>query len=215
MKGELMTMGASTESANKAQIAERLDQNIARVRNLVDIYERHLAGSGSGRRGHKTNDVLRAAAVLLHASVEDLLRSLAYWRLPGASAEVLDKIPLASVAPASKFALGALATYRNKTVAEVIDISVNQYLERSNYNNPDEVSALLSSVGINVTKVNMWFTQLKELMDRRHQIVHRADRDETGGSGNYAVRSINRNTVRWWIDAVEKFGKAVLDELPA
>lgn len=199
----------------KAQISERFGQNIVRVRNLIDVYETYLAGAGPGRRGHAKTDVLRAATVLLHASVEDLLRSLAYWKLPQASADVLNQIPLVSIAPATRFALGALAAHRGQTVDDVITASVNGYLERSNYNNPDEVAAFLQSIGVEVARVNGWFGTLDELMKRRHQIVHRADRDETGGRGRYAVRSIGRKKVRQWIDTAEGFGNAVLDEIAA
>jgi len=197
----------------KDQIAERFSQNVARVRNLVDVYETYLAGQGKGRRGHARTDVLRAATVLLHAAVEDLLRSLAYWKLPLANAEVLDKIPLISAAPAMRYSLGALASHRGKSVDDLIIASVNGYLERSNYNNPEEVASFLTSIGIDVAKVDGWFPKLDEIMKRRHQIVHRADRDETGGKGKHAVRSIGRKKVREWIDAAEELGEAVLNEV--
>jgi hypothetical protein len=199
----------------KDQIAERFAQNLARVRNLVDIYENHLAGEGQGRRSHAKTDVLRAAVVLLHAATEDLLRSLAYWKLPAASAEVLAKIPLVTAAPAMKFTLGELSAHRGKSVDEVITESVNGYLDRSNYNNTDEVASFLTSIGIPLANVNARFTQLEDVMKRRHQIVHRADRDETGGQGNHAVRSIGQATVRNWISDVESFGNALLNETPA
>lgn len=203
------------ETLSKVQIAERLAQNIARVKNLVDVYEKHLKGQGSGRRGYTKTDVLRAATVLLHATVEDLLRNLAYSKLPNASPEVLDKIPLVSAFPSMKYSLGALAAHRGKTVDEIISASVKGHLERSNYNSSDQVGSFLTSIGIDVAKVNSWFPKLDELMKRRHQIVHRADRDETGGSGRHRVRSIGRNKVREWIDTAESFCKAVLDEITA
>jgi hypothetical protein len=199
----------------KDHISQRFAVNIARVRSLVAIYEEHLAGAGSGRRGHVKTDVLRAATVLLHASLEDMLRSLAYWKLPSANAETLDKIPLVTAAPAIKFSLGALTAHRGKTVEEVITASVNGYLERSNYNNVEEIASFLGSIGVTVANVNGQFPVLEELMKRRHQIVHRADRDETGGRGRHAVRSIGRHKVGKWADAAEAFCNAVLDEMPA
>lgn len=199
----------------KDRIAQRFSENIARVRNLVDIYSNHLAGSGSGRRSHSKTDVLRAAVVLLHAAMEDLLRSLAYWKLPAANADTLAKIPLVTVAPAMKFGLGELVAHRGKSIDDVIAESVNGYLERSSYNSTAEVASFLTSIGIPLANVNSKFTQIDELMKRRHQIVHRADRDETGGQGNHAVRSIGQVTVRNWIDDVESLGNAVLDEMPA
>jgi hypothetical protein len=196
------------------EIRERVTQNIGRVRNLVSIYDNTQAGRGRGRRGHAKTDVLRAATVLLHASLEDYLRSLAYWKLPLAGPDVLDKIPLKSTAPATKFPLGALCSHRGKTVDDVIKESVNEYLERSNYNNTREVANFLQSIGVDPTRVNSTFPAIDELMGRRHQIVHRADRDETGGRGNYAVRSIGRTKVCEWIDAAESLCNAVLDEVP-
>jgi hypothetical protein len=197
----------------KDRIVGRFTENIARVRNLVDIYSTHLSGSGGGRRSHSKTDVLRAAVVLLHAATEDLLRSLAYWKLPSASGEVLAKIPLIATGPAAKFSLGDLSAHRGKAVDAVISESVNGYLERSNYNNTDEVASLLTSIGVSVVRVSTHFTQLAEVMSRRHLIVHRADRDETGGRGNHSVRSIGPVTVSNWITGVEGFGIALLNEI--
>lgn len=199
----------------KERISERFSENIARVRNLSDIYTTNLAGAGAGRRGHSKTDVLRAAVVLLHAALEDLLRSLSYWKLPAAHPDVLAKIPLSTVAPAAKFSLGDLAAHRGKSVEDVITESVNGYLERSNYNNVEEVTRFLASVGVDVASVNMWFPKMTEVMQRRHLIVHRADRDETGGSGNHSVRSIGSAQLKKWINAVEGFGAALLNEIPA
>ena len=81
----------------KVEISNRFDLNIKRVKNLVSIYRLILSGPGKGRRGHQESDVLRAATVLLHASMEDVLRSLAYWKLPTAAPAVLDNIPLVGV----------------------------------------------------------------------------------------------------------------------
>ncbi len=199
----------------KQAISDRLGDNIARVRNLVSLYETSLAGAGQGRRGHAKTDVLRAATVMLHASVEDCLRSLAYWKLPLAASDVLDRIPLVTAAPATKFSLGALAAHRGQSVEEVITASVNGYLERSNYNNVQEVTSFLQAIGVNVANVQRWFAPLEEMMKRRHQIVHRADRDETGGRGRHSVRSIGRHKLHEWIDTAEGFCNAVLNEVPA
>src|SRR3989338_2368197 len=104
----------------KQPIVDRFALNISRVKNLVAIYQSTLAGTGQGRRSHQKTDVLRAAVVLLHASVEDVLRSLAYWKLPNAATGVLDQFPLVGNGPAMKFSLGALAAHRGKTVDDVL-----------------------------------------------------------------------------------------------
>lgn len=198
----------------KAAIESRFQMNIARVRNLTDIYRNHLMGSGPGRRDHSKTDVLRSAVVMLHAAMEDLLRSIAYWKLPAASAQTLGKIPLISNGPAVKFNLGDLSNHRGKTVNEVIESSVNGYLERSNYNNTAEIAAFLESVGIDVNQVNAHFPNVEPAMKRRHQIVHRADQDDTAaGRGHHRVTSIGIGSVENWISSIEAFGNAVLNEV--
>ncbi|WP_152540910.1 HEPN domain-containing protein [Luteimonas huabeiensis] len=198
----------------KAKIQQRITGNITRVRNLIQIYETHLMGKGSGRRGHLQTDVLRAATVFLHASLEDFLRSIAYWKLPDAGKEVIDKIPLAGLnRNASKFSLGELVAHKGKTVDNLIKESVDEYLERSNYNNTEELALFLSSVGMDPSAVNSRFSDLEALMSRRHQIVHRGDIDESGGRGNSRIRSLGRSPVGVWISAVEDFSTAVLARL--
>ena len=199
----------------KATIEQRFNENLARVENLVKIYQDHLAGSGPGRRSHHKTDVLRAAVVLLHASMEDLLRSLARWKLPEATPAVLSKIPLLSAAPALKFDLGALAAHRGEPVTALIEASVAGYLDRSNYNNTTELATLLESIGVGVAQVNAQFDELSILMNRRHLVVHRADRDDQGGQGHHSVRSIGRTQVQDWVNAVREFGKNVLNQVPA
>lgn len=197
----------------KQEISDQLIENLDRVKNLVLIYETYMAGEGSGRRAHHKTDVLRAATVLLHASLENLLRSLAYWKLPMTGANVLDQFPLVGNAPAMKFSLGALVSLRGKSVDEVIKNSVDAQLERSNYNNTGEVARLLTQIALNIAAVESTFSELDELMSRRHQIVHRADIDATGGRGNHKIRSIGVATVNRWIANVEIFSVAVLSQV--
>lgn len=196
----------------KQEITDRFALNIARVNNLVAFYKNQLAGQGQGRRGHKETDVLRAATVLLHASVEDVLRSLAYWKLPAATTQVLDQIPFAG-GTAMKITLGTLSAQRGKSVDEVIKESVNASLERSNYNNALEVCSLLKSIGLNTAPVQPHLDALEIAMKRRHQIVHRADANPTLGQGNHRVASISPATVNRWVANTENFVQAVLAQV--
>lgn len=194
----------------KQEITDRFALNIARVKNLVAIYTNLLAGEGQGRRSHKETDVLRAATVLLHASVEDVLRSLAYWKLPAAAHQVLDQIPFAG-GVATKITLGTLSAQRGKSVDDVIKESVDANLERSNYNNAGEVCSLLQSIGLNPVAVQHYLPALENAMKRRDQIVHRADANP--GRGNHRVASIAPPTVNGWIANTEQFVQAVLAQV--
>jgi hypothetical protein len=198
----------------KQQIEQRFTQNIARVKNLVNIYRTQLAGPGKGRRGHQTTDVLRAATVLLHASLEDVLRSLAYWKLPAAPPAELDKVPLVGD-KALKFTLGALAAHRGKTVDEVIKESTDASLERSNYNNLRDVTTLLQAIGLKTVPLESYMATLNLAMQRRHQIVHRADANPNPqpGRGNHRVASISPAKLEDWMNNTEQFVQAVLAQV--
>jgi hypothetical protein len=198
----------------KQQIEQRFAQNISRVKNLVDIYRNQLAGPGKGRRGHQTTDVLRAATVLLHASLEDVLRSLAYWKLPAAAPAELDKVPLVGD-KSLKFTLGALAAHRGKTIDDVIKESTDASLERSNYNNPGEVTNLLHAIGLNTVPLAPYMATLNLAMQRRHQIVHRADANPNPqpGRGNHRVASISPANLDDWMGNTEQFVQAVLAQV--
>ena len=187
----------------KQQILDRLEVNLARAETLVLIYKTHLKGSGRGRRGHAKTDVLRAAVVFIHASVEEVLRSIAYWKLPLAGQDYLDTLFLPG--EGKKVALGALVAHRGKSVDEVITQAVNDELEKSNYNNPKEIAALCTSVGVPLHEVNGHFSVIDQMMKRRHKIVHRADRSEIVGRGQYQFAHISPEQVDTWIGAARAF----------
>lgn len=191
------------------------DQNIARVESLVSLYQAHASATGKGRKPASVLDILRAAVVLLHASLEDLLRGVAAWKLPLAGKSALDEIPPSGTGPnLKKLALGDLVAYRGRSIDEVISASVDEYLVRSNYNSTKEIASLMKSVGVDPGKVNAKFSGLEALMLRRHQIVHRADRQAAvRGSGDHRVRAINRQTVERWIADAKAFVDVTLSEL--
>lgn len=192
----------------KNEIEDRLEKNLSRVKNLVDIFENYAPEK---TKKVKDTDILRAATVFLHATLEDFLRSIAAWKLPLAPAEKLEGIPLAGKERKPKFSLGDLADHRNKRVGELIKLSVEEYLERSSYSNTTEISNLLKGIGITIEKVKSSFTDISKLMKRRHQIVHRVDRKHTTGK----AASLTKDDVNCWIDAVKKFTSNVLGEIPS
>ena len=199
--------------ALKDSIQHRIDENLARVESLKKIYV-SIRGQGQGRRDASKADILRAAVVLLHASLEDFLRSLSRWKLPSeGTKQALDKIPFAGSGRPEKVLLGYLAGYRGKTVDELIGESVDSYLDRSNYNNVTQIFSALKVIGVEIDLPKPIYTYLNDMIKRRHLIVHRADRDDTGGYGKHRVKSISAGTVEIWTDAVRNFSSLVLAEL--
>jgi hypothetical protein len=193
----------------KEDISRRFDLNIARVRGLITSYEGALPGV-QGRPTVTTTDILRGAVVFLHASLEDLLRSILEWKLPSTTkTEHLTEVPLDGE-KLRKYTLSDVAKHRGKSVDELIESSVRTSLERSNFNDVEEVAIVLQKAGIANTTLDTHGADLASMMKRRHWIVHRADRNSGQGQGQFAAQSLRPDTVKAWVASVETFGKAVL-----
>jgi Arc/MetJ-type ribon-helix-helix transcriptional regulator len=197
----------------KQSITRRFDDNLERVRGLVALYE-SLGTTGSGRRPTNVSDVLRAAVVMLHATLEDLIRSLLEWRLPTASSKVLADIPLPGKVPGKKHDLGDVAEFRGRSVDDLIRDAVQTHLSQSNYNDMGQVVSALKSVGLRSDAIqDEDKTRLIAMMKRRHWIVHRLDVNPTRGSGQHAAQSLGVQKVLLWLEAVNRVGRCVLDQL--
>jgi hypothetical protein len=196
--------------AEREEIEEQFQANVERVRGLVTLYE-EIVPEGPGRKPVPVADLLRAAVVLLHATLEDLLRSLAEWKLPGASAASLGGIWFADARKSKeKFDLGDLADFRGQTIDSVITRSVKAHLDRSSYNHPGEIAEILDRIGVSYTIPTSQRNALAAMMSRRHQIAHRADRNPLSGSGHQRAVSISASIVNRWIGVVEAVGTEIL-----
>lgn len=192
----------------------RFEENIERVEKLVSLY-RSLSRAGQGRRPVNSSDVLRAAVVMLHAALEDFFRSVAREQLPSAQPDALEAVPLAGTRElhAKKFTLGDVAKFRGQSVDEVIEASVCEYLDRSSFNNPGDIKQLLNTLRVNADAVDAPWSAVAEMIDRRHWIVHQADRNPNQGRGHHRARSIGMGKVDEWTTAVRSLIDAVKTEL--
>jgi hypothetical protein len=189
------------------------DENLNRVERLIDIH-RSIPAHVASRRSIGAGDVLRASVVLLHASLEDLLRQVARHRIPLGSEETLNGIPLkGTIGRAEKFALGKLAAFRDMTVEDLISDSVRSYYNSAvTFNNVGDVSSVLEQSRIKQDSVRRFYPLLAEMMQRRHQIVHRADWKGRIGGGRDADK-LSPATVARWKSNLRRFGDKVLELL--
>lgn len=199
----------------KSELEARVRANIDRVRGLVLLYGR--TASGQGRGDVASTDLLRAAVAFLHATCEDLIRSITSWKLPQISnAEKLAELPLGGVTRDDrpgpiKFDLQLLAEHhRDRTVQDLINVSVEEALQRATFNNPSELHRALDRLELAGPWLGPHKSSLVPLMRRRHWIVHRLDRNEISGRGHHVARSLARATVERWTRAVEDFAAALL-----
>ena len=191
-------------SAAISDILWASERNIERVDNLVKIYRDQLGGSGSGRKPVNSTDLLRAAVVFLHSTVEDFLREIAQLRLPFAAEGVINGVPLAGLrGRPEKFFLGKLTNFRGITVDELLEKSVAEYLDRFTVNNIPELERLLEWLDLTPDGIDDYKKHLGELMERRHHIVHQADKSTTTGRGTHRTRSIRVSQIDEWTWAVK------------
>jgi hypothetical protein len=188
----------------------RFRENLERVRSLIVLYDR-VTGSASGRPSVQGSELLRIAVVFLHAALEDLLRGVAEWRLPAASTEVLSQIPfVGGDGRRTTLTLGDLAAHRDRPVGYVISKSVIAYLDRSSYNNPQDIARLLGQIGLPQKAIERLMkahaVKLRAIMSRRHKIAHRLDRNDATGRGHHAAYSIGKIIVEKWLRDVRQFG---------
>jgi hypothetical protein len=190
--------------------ADRIKENQERVSRLLEFYDEVL----NKREGGK--DVLRAAVVFIHAYLEDFLRTLASELLPGGDESCLKDIPLAgsgtgSFGRSEKFVLGQLAQHRGKTVDEILRQSVSDYFSRSTFNNTKDITALLTRLGLKPEDHNRDFAAIDQMIQRRHQIVHRADR--VNEDGTLVLQPIKRSQVTEWLEATHNFTATLMGPL--
>jgi hypothetical protein len=113
-----------------------------RVVVLIDLAQAPQNEAGEPVGIHR-QDLLRAAVVLLHATVEEFLRYVGTLYLPHSPEEVLNSVSiLGSEDPLrpEKFYLGRLVRHRGKTVEQLIEQSVAAHLERMTFSNTSVLS---------------------------------------------------------------------------
>lgn len=200
----------------REKIEARFRSDISRASGLVTLFRWHASG-GADERPEQMPDLLRAAVVMLHASLEDLFRSIAEWKLPTANPDSLERIPLASSEKdKERFTLVDLAEFRGQSVDSVIARSVGRYLERSSYNHPGDLTEVLRKTGVEFTIPGDLKIKLAAMMSRRHWIAHRVDRDlseEVDPRRQQVGLSILPELVSDWKNTVIAVGETVLREL--
>ncbi len=187
--------------------------NMSRVSQLLSLYT-SLKKNQAFMSNSATDDILRLSVVFIHSTLEEFLRRLAIELLPKADEKTLNNIPLITKAGrAEKFALGSLARLKGKTVDEVITESVENYYEHSNFNNTTQINLLFTDLGIDTSKVKHHFSELNNLMNRRHRIVHRGDKVKESQEDFGVLVTIKIEEVYKWQQTVAEFCASVIGDI--
>jgi RiboL-PSP-HEPN len=188
----------------------RVATNVARAKFLVEFVESFLSDKATFSRIR--DDILRAAVVFLHATLEDFLRYIGSRYIPSGEEDALNKISLigSSDSPRpEKFFLGKLAKHRGKMVDQLIHECVAAHLQKVSFNNTTDICQLLESAGIRSDKFKDSYPSLGELMARRHQIVHHADLLPSDEKFERDAAPIEASKVTEWYHTTMNFMSAV------
>jgi hypothetical protein len=187
-----------------AEIRTRLGSNLQRVEGLAALSEWIEFPARS--------ELLRASVVLLHATLEDVLRSILELRLPTANPDHLAMLEFAvGDRPKDRLSMSELAKHRGKTVDQLIGERIRAYLERSNFNKVEDVVHALERANIETNLLHPYKDALAALMQRRHWIVHRADYfSSVEAPGALQLRPISVATVETWRESVESVCAEIL-----
>jgi hypothetical protein len=190
-------------AAMRDEIEIRFKANLDRVRAIVVAYQGR-ARPGSGQQAVHATDLLRAAVVFLHATMEDVLRSALEWKWPETtSRELLSDVPVLGHNRDGKIELADLLPHRGTSVNDLIRRSVQTHLERTSFNHVGDVKKAIERMGLDPAVVTPYQGDLASLIARRHNIVHRADRLDGQGSGYHGAASLGQGLVSRWTASVE------------
>ena len=205
---------------------ETYQENIKRVKNFITLYENATQGTGAGRKGVKGTDILRAGVVFLHSTLEEYLRTIILnakkdmlTQSKDSFQKVLGNVALpgdnSGKSNVKKYTLVDFWDQKDKTVMEVISESLYDKVGYLTFNEYSHIVASLKEIGINLEKNYNVEGLIDNYINRRHKIVHEADKNATSGKGNFRSSPINTKTLNAWIDAVDAMVidiQALIDE---
>lgn len=197
-----------------AVIRSKFQKNLRRVRHLLEVFR--TLHPGQERPSELHADVVRAAILFLHATLEDLLRSGEELRFPQAPAAAFKRLQWVrqikgEERTSEKLGLEEFAAaFRGQTVDEVLMQVFQKHHERSNYNNQQDVVGALERMGLDTKPFEEFFPDLHAMMKRRHEIAHRADinRRLPQMTNRVIVKVAER-----WLQTVEAFGNRLVTSL--
>lgn len=185
-------------------ITSAFNENIDRAFRLVR-YATKSNFDGSTPNEIKTfiEDILRSCVVLAHSSLETALRDIFTRRLKEKAKTEAPRVPLVGLQRNEKFNWENLYHHRQKTVEQIIDESIDDYISRISFNSTTDIANHLRELKVDLKYVTPLFSDLEGMIQRRHQIVHEADYSRT--SGEKKLEMLTHYTVFHWLDTATTF----------
>jgi hypothetical protein len=196
-------------------IKTRLGYNAKRVENLLSLYGELAVRKDSSY----ASDILRSAVVLLHATLEDVIRGLLKWKKMRSNSKALSDITFYLDEKETKsITLAQLAAvddddFEDMTVRTLIKETIRRHYDRETFNNRRQLNHALESLGIVPKKYAAELNVIEPMTKRRHLIVHQGDRGEPADGKHGRLTDIDAKDVKAWLVATQGFLSGLIDSL--
>jgi hypothetical protein len=194
----------------KTDIYGSYEKNIASVTELIKIYSERTNKKGTKRESDI--DILRAAVVFIHSSFESYYRQAVaigiISRLKSNDMADMDKL---------KFNVSAKELYKAPAIglSDALDGAVNAELENQSFGSYKRIREYAAHAGFDLKG----FPQEKSdalhgMIQRRHAIVHDADRVKERGKWQKSKEKLSDTDVQNWLAATKDFVDMIENQLP-
>ncbi len=194
------------------QIGRRFAFNVERVSHLLLVFD--AIKNNKNLKQEYQSDVLRSAVVLLHATLEDLLREMIRIKVSQDPIGLLQHLEFTFTSGGSpskpKISVEEITQFRGMTVDDLIERSIADHLSKRSFNHQADVVSAIKAAGLEPKDYAGFFANLSESIDRRHRVVHEGDRVSYGATSHGRRRPLAEGDVRRWLTAVSDFGKLML-----
>ena len=189
----------------------RMGHNLKRVEDLIAL-RTALDGVNDPDNpfAQDIDDIVRSAIVLLHAAMEDFLRTVLFDWIPREEDSFICTLPLAGTPRSDKYKIKDLIQHRGKSIDTVLDESISQWLNQFSFNSVPDVVSALEHVGLQDEEWDTFFADLAAMMKRRHRIVHYTDlNDDTPP----VLNPVDIGDVQRWAQNVHDFATKMMFHL--
>ena len=189
------------------------ESNLQRVDSLIAMYSQTKGTEQSDKnKDYRFTDMLRAAVVFLHSAFEEYFRNIiTVWLPVKGTKESLKSIVLPEDAGknGTKYTLSDLLSFKEKTVGEIFQESVTEYMSRVSFNSYSEICSWGTKIGLTFGTFDKQ-RDIDKAVQRRHKIVHEADIELR--SSRKQIKGIKEAEVVQWRQAYSELVEIVESE---
>ena len=175
---------------------ELFKENLKRAESVISLYEKNKKNDDfKNTRIAKNSDLLRMAVVFLHSSFENYFRdTIAEMLINSSDNETIKKL-LTKGDTGIKLKIEDLLNIdRSWTFDDYVKKRIKEKMSFSSFNSSKEIIYYLELIKMKFDNID--WSCLDLFINRRHKIVHEADKDSSNEKGK--LRIINIEQVKQW-----------------